>query len=43
MLKKLIRYENSINRISEDKVAIEFVKSNIEKINLKTLVYRHGD
>lgn len=31
MLKNLLRYEKSANRISEDQFAIDFVRSNIEK------------
>lgn len=43
MLKNLLRYEKSTNRISEDKFAIDFVRNNIEKINLLHPVYKHGD
>lgn len=43
MLKNLLRYEKSTNRISEDQFAIDFVRSNIEKINLLHPVYKHGD
>ncbi|WP_297637339.1 phosphotransferase [uncultured Clostridium sp.] len=43
MLEKLIRYENSKNRVKEDKVAIDFVKNNIGKIDLSIPVYKHGD
>lgn len=43
MLKNIIRYENSRNRISEDQFAIDFVKHNIEKINSLSPVYKHGD
>ncbi|MDK2562306.1 phosphotransferase [Romboutsia sedimentorum] len=43
MLTNLERYENSINRVEEDQLAIDFVKNNIEKINLLSPVYKHGD
>ncbi|GKX66392.1 aminoglycoside phosphotransferase family protein [Inconstantimicrobium mannanitabidum] len=43
MLDKLRRYENSINRVSEDQFAIDFVKNNIGKINSLAPVYKHGD
>lgn len=43
MLKNLLRYEKSTNRISEDQFAIDFVRNNIEKINLLHPVYKHGD
>lgn len=43
MLTNLARYENSENRIREDQFAIDFVKSNIEKINSLPPVYKHGD
>lgn len=43
MLSKLIRYENSKNRVAEDQFAIDFVRDNIEKINLLPPVYKHGD
>lgn len=43
ILTNLARYENSINRVEEDQLAIDFVKNNIEKINLLSPVYKHGD
>lgn len=43
MLNKLIKYENSKNRVKEDQPVIDFVKKNIEKINSLSLVYKHGD
>ncbi len=43
ILENLIKYENSINRVDKDQVAIDFVRSNIEKINTLSPVYKHGD
>lgn len=43
MLANLIKYENSINRVKEDQFVIDYVKSNIGKINPLPPVYKHGD
>lgn len=43
ILINLTRYENSINRVEKDQLVIDFVKNNIEKINLLSPVYKHGD
>ncbi|WP_315120563.1 phosphotransferase [uncultured Clostridium sp.] len=42
-LQKLERYENSSIRIDNDQLVIDYVKSNIDKINLLPPVYKHGD
>lgn len=43
ILRNLIRYENSKNRVREDQFAIDFVRNNIEKLNSLPPVYKHGD
>ncbi|MBU5484586.1 phosphotransferase [Clostridium sp. MSJ-11] len=42
-LQKLERYENSSVRIDNDQLVIDYVKSNIDKIDLLPPVYKHGD
>lgn len=42
-LMKLKRYEESSVRIENDEEIIDFVKSNIDKVNLLPPVYEHGD
>lgn len=43
MLTNLIKYENSTNRVKQDQIAIDFVRSNIGNINVSIPVYKHGD
>lgn len=43
ILTNIARYEDNINRIEKDQLGIDFIKNNIEKINLLAPVYKHGD
>lgn len=43
ILKKLNIYENSKVRIENDEIAIQFVKNNIDRINISSPTYIHGD